>query len=75
MKTNTEKIKQLLTKLKKASDVYLDPKTTPEQKERIYNGCGFIFDELEELGCQRVFCESLLLFGKEFLDYEYVKKK
>lgn len=71
--TNFNRIKELLIKLKKAHGYYVV--VNEEQKGKIFDNCQYILDELESLGCQRVFCESLLLYGKEFLDYEYVKKK
>lgn len=61
-----EKIVTALTKLKKASQVY--QKATEEQRGRLINACEPLFVELVNCGYDRVFVESLLVSGKEFLD-------
>jgi len=63
---NTEKIKLLFEKLKKAHDVYV--KCSFEKQTEIFKAYSGIFEKLEQLGVQREFSECLLIWGKEFLD-------
>lgn len=61
-----ERLKDLLLKLKRVSGVY--PKASEEQKEKLFNACSNIFDELVGYGYKREFLESLVIGGKDFLE-------
>lgn len=61
-----EKMVTLLTKLKKVHDFY--QKANEETKAKLFDNCEFIFDELVELGMERVFVETLLIGGKDFIE-------
>jgi len=61
-----EKIKNYFEKIKKAHDVYVN--CSSEKQSEILKAYSVIFDRLEELGVQRAFSESLLIWGKEFVD-------
>lgn len=63
---NQERIREIFTKLKKGHDLY--KRGDDAYKERITKACDGLFNELEELGICRIFSESLLFWGKEFVD-------
>jgi len=65
----TEKLKEVLTKLKKAHHFYIH--ANEEQKERIFNSCNYLFDKMVEMGTEREFAETLVIGGEEFLKVEY----
>lgn len=66
---NTEEIKNLLTLLKGAHQVY--QKSDNDQRIRLLEKCQWIFDRLQVAGAVPGFCEALVIYGKEFLDSEY----
>ena len=70
--TKEERRRELLIRLRKAHLVYVNCRE--EQKARLFDNCSFLFDELESLGACRSFCETLLIYGKQFLDEEYTKE-
>ena len=61
-----ESLKLLLLKLKKINSVYLV--ASEEQKGKLLAASENTFMELEELGVDKVFSESLVVSGKEFVD-------
>lgn len=66
MDTEKEKLIEALTKLKKAHDIYV--KATEDQRGRLLASCQFLIDRLVGFGYDRVFVETLLIGGKDFLD-------
>ncbi len=61
-----DKMIKLLIKLKKINGVYAV--ANEEQRDRLFNACTKIIDELVAFGFDRVYVETLLIAGKEFLD-------
>jgi hypothetical protein len=66
MENKNTKIKDLFGKIKKAHDVYV--RCSNEKKIALLDAYGVVFDELVQLGVPKAFSESLLIFGKEFVD-------
>lgn len=66
METEKQKLVEALVKLKKVHDVYV--KATEEQRGRLLISCQFLIDRLVSFGYDRVFVETLLIGGKDFLD-------
>jgi len=64
-----KRLRELLTKLKKAHLVYVN--CNEEQKDRLFKQCDFLFNELVTFGKERTFYEALLVSGEEFLLSEY----
>lgn len=71
METKKEKIQELLIRIKKINRLY--KRATNLQKEHIFDNSLFLVDELVDLGYHRDFVESLVLFGKEFLELTSIK--
>lgn len=67
-----EQIKSYFEKLKKGHDILV--KVSEPKKKQIVEAYSVIFDKLEELGVDRTFSESLLIWGKEFVDSLRKKK-
>lgn len=61
-----DKITFLFNKIKKAHDIYV--RVSNEKKIKIMDAFDFIFKDLETMGVSRSFSESLLMYGKEFVD-------
>lgn len=61
-----EKIGNLLLRLKKINKVYLV--ATEEQRGMLLENSQFILDELVEFGFDRVFIETLLVGGEDFVE-------
>lgn len=66
METEKQKLVETLVKLKKVHDVYV--KATEDQRGRLLISCQFLIDRLTAFGYDRVFVETLLIGGKDFLD-------
>jgi hypothetical protein len=60
---------RLLNKLKQSHEVY--KVCNEEQKTRLLTASQFLISQLVEFGKNRVFYESLLIYGMEFLLAEY----
>lgn len=67
-----EEIKLLFEKLKKAHDIYV--RASNEKQIAIWDALEFVFVKLESMGVARRFSESLLMYGKDFLQAEYPVK-
>lgn len=63
---NIGQIKAYFEKLKEAHDVYV--KVSNDKQIKIFEAFEWVFKGLESLGVDRDFSESLLVFGKDFLD-------
>lgn len=63
-----DRIRELFYEIKEGHTVFV--KSTYKKQTKILEMYGWIFDELESLGVDRVFSESCLMWGKEFLDFE-----
>ena len=61
-----DKITFLFNKIKKAHDIYV--KVSNDKQIKIIEAFDFIFKDLETMGVSRSFSESLLMYGKEFVD-------
>jgi len=61
-----EQIKNYFKKLKEAHPIYV--KASFDKQQQILVAYEWIFKELEKLGVRREFSESLLIWGKEFVD-------
>lgn len=71
---NKEKIVNLLIRLKKVSHVYQI--ANEEQRGKLLNACQGIFDELDSLtGEPKIFWETLVIGGKDFLESLYKADK
>lgn len=64
-----KRIKEIFEKLKEAHPYVLSG--TEEQKRRIYDLMKPLIAEAETLGVPIGFCDTLLFFGREFLEREY----
>jgi translation initiation factor IF-1 len=62
---NQTKITFLFNRIKKAHTFYKAGDN--DLRSRLFDACEPIFKELEVLGVERSFTESLLVFGKEFV--------
>ena len=60
------KIIYLLIRVKKINQVY--KVATEEQRGRLLENSKFILDQLVDFGFERVFVETLLISGKDFVD-------
>lgn len=63
------RIAELLIRLKKLNKAY--QLATEEQRGRLLSASEGLLSELVRLGYERVFVETLLICGKEFLDHLY----
>ncbi|MDD4026987.1 MAG: hypothetical protein PHO75_02245 [Candidatus Shapirobacteria bacterium] len=61
-----EKITNLLLRVKKINQVY--KVATEEQRGRLLESSKFIVDQLVDFGYERVFVETLLIGGKDFVN-------
>lgn len=61
------KIGNLLMRIKKINEVYNFENTTEEQRGSLLESSQFILDQLVEFGFDRVFLESLLIGGDDFV--------
>ena len=60
------KKEELLLKLKKVSLVYA--KANNEQRIRLFNACGDIFNKLVSFGMERSLVEALVVGGRDFVE-------
>lgn len=67
------RIKEIFTKLKEAHPFIRSADNATQIK--IVDALQPLIDEAETLGVNKGFCEAILFWGKEFLDYEYGVKK
>lgn len=68
-----EKLINLLTKLKKINHFYQI--SDEERRGKLIENSQFIIDDLVGMGYERVFIETLLVGGKDFLDSFYKENK
>jgi len=66
MTNKNDEVKQLLISLKRVSDLYR--KANENQRGRLLQACQKLFDRGEGLGVDRVWLETLVVSGKDFLD-------
>lgn len=64
--SNNDTIRHLFEKIKKAHDIYV--KCSNEKQIAIMGVFDFVFKDLESMGVPRHLSESLLMFGKEFVE-------
>lgn len=69
---NIGQVRIYFEKIKKAHDIFV--KVGDQKQRAIVEAYQPIFDKLEELGVDRTFSESLLIWGKEFVDSLRKKK-
>lgn len=65
---NRDLVKESLTKLLKAHSFFV--KTNNEGQNKLIKNCEFLFRRLEENGVDRAVSTTLLIYGKEFLEFE-----
>jgi len=63
-----EKIGNLLMRIKKINGVYNNKNTTEEQRGRLLELSKFIVDQLVDFGYDRVFVETLIIGGDDFVE-------
>lgn len=66
---NKKEITNLLIRLKKVHDIY--KVATEEQRGRLLVACQKLFDGGKAVGLDRVWMETLVIGGKDFLDSLY----
>lgn len=66
---NKNEIKALLTRLQKAHLFFV--KSSNEVQGQLLKSCEYLFDKLEALGVPRDCSTTLLISGKEFLEFEF----
>lgn len=69
MKIEIEGVRDLLLSLKKLHDLY--GKSSEEQRGRLLAACEKLFTKGEALGMDRVWMETLIISGKDFIDSLY----
>lgn len=69
MKVEKQEVRDLFVSLKRVSDLY--EKVNEEQRGRLLVACQKLFDRGEGLGMDRVWLETLVIGGKDFLESLY----
>lgn len=70
---NKQRIGEIFKKIKEGHPLWVGGDSV--YKDRLERALDPYFDELEKMGVARHFAQSLLFFGKEFIDSFQVKKK
>lgn len=64
-----KELKEILVKLEKAHRFFI--KTDNINQGKLMKSCQFLFDKLESFGLTQTFGMTLLISGKEFIEFEY----
>lgn len=69
MKIENKELFELFLSFKKVHDIY--EKANEEQRGRLLTACAKLFNRGEKMGLDRVWMETLVIGGKDFIDSLY----